>query len=131
MFCRKCVLLGDRGYLALASLSFQLCDDGPFIRRIIGVTTNRNPFNFTIFCKPTKNKIFNFFCFNIGEALFLELFDNLLVVTSFLNRRYGSWFLKVNVTITNQYGATREAIAEAYINNTTQRVEDFMVIFGQ
>lgn len=39
----------------------------------------------------------------------------------------GSWKFKVGVTITNQYGASREAVAEALINNTTQRVEDFDV----
>jgi Putative peptidoglycan-binding domain-containing protein len=39
----------------------------------------------------------------------------------------GSWYFKVDVTITNQYGADRKAIAEAYINNTTQAVENFTV----
>ena len=39
----------------------------------------------------------------------------------------GSWYFKVEVTITNQYGAEREAIAEAYINNVTEAVEDFLV----
>lgn len=39
----------------------------------------------------------------------------------------GSWFFKVEVTITNQYGASRKAIAEAYINNVTESVENFLV----
>ena len=39
----------------------------------------------------------------------------------------GYWFIKVNVTITNQYGAERKAIAQAYINNVTEAVEDFAV----
>lgn len=39
----------------------------------------------------------------------------------------GSWQLKVGVTITNQYGASFEATAEALINNTTQSVENFDV----
>ncbi len=39
----------------------------------------------------------------------------------------GSWKFKVGVTITNQYGASREAVAEALINNTTKSVENFDV----
>lgn len=39
----------------------------------------------------------------------------------------GSWFFKVEVTITNQYGASRKMTAEAYINNVSQSVENFSV----
>ena len=39
----------------------------------------------------------------------------------------GSWYFKVGVTITNEYGASYEAIAEAYVNNTKQCVENFKV----
>lgn len=39
----------------------------------------------------------------------------------------GSWFLKVGVTITNAFGAKVDAIAEAYIDNTNQRVSNFKV----
>lgn len=39
----------------------------------------------------------------------------------------GSWFFKVEVTITNQYGASRKMTAEAYINNVTKSVENFLV----
>jgi hypothetical protein len=39
----------------------------------------------------------------------------------------GSWYLKVRVTITNQFNASRTAIAEAVINYSTERVEDFIV----
>lgn len=39
----------------------------------------------------------------------------------------GSWFFKVEVTITNQYGASRKMTAEAYINNVTESVENFLV----
>lgn len=39
----------------------------------------------------------------------------------------GSWFFKVKVTITNQYGASKKMTAEAYINNVTQSVENFLV----
>lgn len=39
----------------------------------------------------------------------------------------GSWDLEYKVTITNQYGTKYDAIASAYINNTTQRVENFKV----
>lgn len=39
----------------------------------------------------------------------------------------GSWFFKVEVTITNQYGASKKMTAEAYINNVTESVENFLV----
>jgi len=39
----------------------------------------------------------------------------------------GSWHFIVGVTITNQYGASREATAEAVVNNTTEAVEGFSV----
>ena len=39
----------------------------------------------------------------------------------------GSWDLEYKVTITNQYGTKYDAIASAYINNTTKRVENFKV----
>jgi hypothetical protein len=39
----------------------------------------------------------------------------------------GSWFFKVEVTITNQYGASKKMTAEAYINNVTESVENFIV----
>ena len=39
----------------------------------------------------------------------------------------GSWYLRVSVTITDKYGATRNATAEAFINSTTKSVENFKV----
>ena len=39
----------------------------------------------------------------------------------------GSWYFKVGVTITNEYGASKEAVASGYINNTTEAVENFIV----
>lgn len=39
----------------------------------------------------------------------------------------GSWRFKVNVTVTNEYGASRKATAEGYVNNTTGAVEEFSV----
>lgn len=39
----------------------------------------------------------------------------------------GSWFVRVKVTITNMYGAERETVAEAFINNKRQAVERFRV----
>ena len=39
----------------------------------------------------------------------------------------GSWVFKVGVTITNEYGASYDATAEATINNTTESVEGFTV----
>ncbi len=39
----------------------------------------------------------------------------------------GSWTFEVGVTITNQYGAEMKAIASAYVNNTTETVENFSV----
>lgn len=39
----------------------------------------------------------------------------------------GSWYFKVEVTITNAFGASRKTIAEGYINNTKETVENFIV----
>ena len=39
----------------------------------------------------------------------------------------GSWYFRVQVTITNQFGASRKAIASGYVNNTTEDVENFRV----
>jgi hypothetical protein len=37
----------------------------------------------------------------------------------------GSWYFRVSVTITNQFGASKKTVAEAYVNNTTETVENF------
>lgn len=40
----------------------------------------------------------------------------------------GIWYLRVRVTITNQYGAERKAIAEGVVDFIEERVSDFRVI---
>lgn len=58
---------------------------------------------------------YGFTCHWFSETYTLEQSNN------------GSWTIKVGVTITNEYGASRDAIAEAYINAETECVENFVV----
>ena len=65
-------------------------------------------------------KSVNFTIINDGEALYPYGFAChwFKALEEHTQHEDGSWSFKVGVTITNQYGASREAVASAYINNT-------------
>jgi hypothetical protein len=63
----------------------------------------------------------------MGEALYPYGFKCHWFTGTMVHEQYndGSWFFKVQVTVTNKYGTEKDAIAEALVNNTTEAVEDF------